>query len=1605
MTPKIAPKAKFFFILLTLVSFIQVKAQLKADFSATPISGCAPLLVKFTDSSTGAPTAWKWDLGNGTISFVRNPSVTYFNPGKYTIKLVVKTWNNADSVIKTDYIEVFGKPTVKFGSTDTTGCFPLPVQFTDLSTGGGTNVSTWLWDFGDGITSNIQNPSHTYTAGGNFNVTLLVKNASGCSNSLSKTPYVQINTGVRAKFTNNLPSNCTAPVTINFQNQSTGTGTLGYQWLFGDSTESTDVNPVHTYAAAGNYTIKLIVFNSNGCTDTFVKANAISLGLVSASFQMPDSACPNTIIQFTNTSSPTPASVKWSFADNTSSVLFNPTKSFTTAGTYSVKMVANFGACMDSITRPIQILQKPVIKFSAVDSNNCVAPFAVDFSNQSTGGVSYVWDFGDGTATSTWQTPSHTYTKAGNYTVKLKVTNANGCTDSLSKQSFIVIKKPKITFTNLPDSNCAPFTKTFSATVNAVDPVTSYLWDLSDGSTSTLASPTNTYTNPGTYPVSLIVNTAGGCGDTAILPRGIIANSKPVAGFSATPLSTCAKVPVKFADTTRPAANKWLWNFGNGVTSVFQNPSYQYIDTGFFDVTLIAWNKGCPDTVKVLKYIHISPPIAKYSVASTCSKPYERVFTDQSTGADQWLWDFGDNTTSTTKSPVHVYGSAGTYTVNLTVFNSVSGCDYTTTKNVQIIDAKAQFTASDTVVCRKSTVSFTTNISLNDVNLFEWRFGDSNLTVSSTRNTISKIYTTSGLYSVRLIITNLLGCKDTLTKANYIAVNGPVAKFATITPGSCLSSAVGFKDSSKSDGIHAITQWVWNYGDHTIDTLTSPPYQHNYLLAGSYPVLLKITDAAGCTDSAKLASNVIVSQPFAGFKSADTINCPGKQVQLKDTSVGLNLTYNWNFGDNATPSAAISPAHSYSTPGNYSITLIVTDQYGCKDTAAKTDFVKVVSPLSRFLMSDSISSCPPLIVDFSDSSDNAISYFWDFGDSTYSTTKNPSHFYSYPGTYTVRQTVTSHGGCTDFTERTIEIKGPRGTFTYNPLIGCKPLSTSFTAHVVDAALIVWDFNDGNTESGMDSVVSYSYAFAGSYVPKMILTNNEGCAVPVRGKDTIIVNGISTSFSIRKTLLCDSGVIAFKDSSFSNDLITGYQWSFGDGKSSTLQSPSHQYTATAIYYPSLTITSLHGCSDKFVSSVPVRVVASPKIKLNSSADGCVPLTANFTGQLLVPDTSLISWKWNFANGSTAAVKNPAAQIYTTGGLYKIIAIATNSSGCTDTVVHQLEAYALPNVNAGPPDTILCKGGSVLLSATGAVNYSWSPSTGLSCTNCANATTTSYKDITYLVKGTDAHGCSSKDSIGIIVKNRFNLTVSGPDTLCKGSNKKMSAAGANLYSWTPTAGLDDPLSATPTASPDTTTKYRVIGLDGFNCFQDTGFVSIKVYPIPVVEAGPDKTINVGQSYDLVPKFSPDVDYVFWQPTSGLFRNIYPGITVKPTQNTEYTVEVKNRGGCAAKDRVTVFVICNGSNVFIPNTFSPNGDGVNEIFYPRGSGLFKIKTFRIFNRWGQVVFEKESFDANNPSDGWDGTFKGARLNSDIFIYTIEILCDNQSVLTYHGNVALVK
>ncbi len=1597
MSIKTLVKSSLVCIILVL-SKINVNAQLNAAFSASSTSGCTPMVIQFIDQSTGNPTFWKWDLGNGTISYLQNPSVTYFNPGLYTVKLTIQNANGEDEIIKTNYIVVNGKPAVDFTTSATTGCYPLNVQFTDLTNPVSGTSTQWFWDFGDGITSTNQNPVHVYTTGGNFNVSLYVTNSEGCSNTITRPNYIRITQGVTARFTHSEPTNCQFPVNINFQNTSIGTGNLTYKWDFGDSGSSTEENPSHNYTLPGTYSVSLIVANSSGCKDTLIMPNTVVIGTVNASFNTPANICVNNAFTFNNTSTPIGTDAQWDFGDGTTSNQANPQKAYSTPGNYVVTLISGNTGCSDTSRFTINVLPKPQTTFQATPVQSCRVPVTVTFTNTSAGAINFHWDFGDGT-TSSEINPTHQYLSPGLFNVRLISTNASGCSDTLTQEQLIKIELPTVSINNLPQKGCTPFSWTFDASVTSSELVTGYLWNFGDGNTSTEVSPTHIFAQ-GDYNISLTITTQTGCKDSVVVNNGIQAGDKPVAAFSASPLITCAWQRILFTDLTTDTADAWLWDFGDGGTSVLQNPEYKYRDTGYFTVKLIVWNRGCSDTLEVEDYIYINPPIAKMRIDFSCDIPLTRDFKDKSIGADSWLWNFGDGQTSIEQNPSHTYSSSGNYTITLIVTNNLTGCSDTTKRTIPVINERANFNASDTEVCRNTPVTFTAMGNPTWISDYSWNFGDGH---TGTGNPKSNRYTTPGLYTVGLIIKTIDGCQDTLIKPDYIRVNGPTANFGSTVPGSCKMSPIVFSDSSSTDGTHSIVSWTWNYGDGNIETLSLPPFIHQYATHGNYSVSLTVTDTEGCIDSISRSNLITISNPRAAFSSPDSITCPGRTVAFTSRASGPSLQHFWDFGDGNT-STQRNPVHQYGADGDYTISLLVVDLYGCRDSISKPSYIHIVTPQARFTVSDTLSTCPPLVANFTNQSSHFTSLVWDFGDGTNTTQPNPSHFYSTPGVYQATLTLTGPGGCTDTKTQNIVIRGPQGTFTYPQTSGCSPLSITFTATTLDRVSFIWDFNDGNTLHTTDSVVTHTYTIPGYYLPKMILLDAGGCVVPIKGNDTIWVRGVEVDFSQTQTSICDSGTVQFTNLSTGSEPFQSFSWNFGDGHSSSLENPTHTYNTTGIFYPSLQVTTMSGCSKTLVSTQKIKIAPSPQISIIQSPDGCAPLTATLRGHLANPDTSAIQWMWNLGNGQSSILINPPAQDYDTPGSYSVSLTVLNSNGCTDTAVTTINAFAKPQVNAGE-DTYVCLGIGKNLQATGAASYSWSPSTGLSCSDCPSPIATPTAPIIYTVTGTSAEGCVGTDDIQIEIQQRMPITVSRGDSLCIGGFTRISAAGAHSYNWYPATGLSNANIANPIASPIASTNYMVVGRDERNCFADTAYAPIRVFPNPTVDAGPNKTINVGQTVDLIPIISSDVTHVTWSPTSGIFRNDYPAITVKPNETTEYTVDVTNAGGCMARGRVIVHVLCNGANVFIPNTFSPNNDGFNDRFYPRGSGLFRVKSAKVFNRWGQIVYEKNDFLPNDVNAGWDGTLNGKTLSPDIYVYIMEIMCDNNTVLPLKGNVALIK
>jgi len=453
----------------------------------------------------------------------------------------------------------------------------------------------------------------------------------------------------------------------------------------------------------------------------------------------------------------------------------------------------------------------------------------------------------------------------------------------------------------------------------------------------------------------------------------------------------------------------------------------------------------------------------------------------------------------------------------------------------------------------------------------------------------------------------------------------------------------------------------------------------------------------------------------------------------------------------------------------------------------------------------------------------------------------------------------------------------------------------------------------------------------------------------------------------------------------------YSWSPATGLSATnIANPVASPPATTTY--TVTGTNAAGCSNTATVTVTVKPLPTVSGGGNQTICGGSSVQLNATGAA--------TYVWSPATGlSCTSCANPVASpsvptTYTVTG--------TDASGCTNTATVNVGFYPQPVVNAGADQTI-CRGATANLLATGADTYVWTPATALSATNIPNPVAAPANDITYKVIGTDSHGCRDSDLVAITVIQPVPTSVTPGDTLCEGESTKLGATGGISYEWTPATGLDNSNIANPTATPSVTTTYTVYIKEN-QCFTDTAHVTVVVNPQPTVNAGPDQVLFAGGSVQLFPTVT-DATIFQWSPATDLSCDNCKNPIVTPTHTTTYTITVSNIYGCTASDTMRITVKCDNSQIFMPNTFTPNGDGQNDRFYPHGKGITTIQHLRIYDRWGEVIYDMQNVPVNDPAYGWDGTFKGETLKPDTYIYILEATCVTGEPIQVKGDISLIR
>ena len=1193
-------------------NFLTVNQTPTAAFTVTPTQSCAPpLAVNFTNTSIGAGLSYSWDFGDASTSAVAAPAHNYTNSGDFTIRLSVTAANGCiDSTKRVKFIQV-GTYNSLFNATPKIGCTGTTFNFADSTKG----ATTWKWDFGDGITSIIKNPNHTYAIDGSYNITLITKNAINCIDTTTIINYITVTPKPIPNFTVDKQEDCNVPFAPIFTNTSTGAASSF--WSFGDGGNSALTNPSHSYNILGNYAVKLVVTGANGCKDSITKANFILIHKPHATFTVDkNKGCAPVFVNFTNTSTDSIASVSYDFGDGSPvSTTKNSTHNYTTPGTYTVTytLTDKYG-CTDvnTVVKMIQVGTHTTPSFSALPLQGC-RPLPVQFTDNSTGTPnSWKWVY-EGGGSDTTQNPLHIYPDTGRFSVTL-ITGYNGCYDTVIQSKIIHVLPPRAIFSADVLTSCtSPILVTFTDASIGAD---SYAWDFGGGNTSAVQNPTFNFLTPGSFPVKLVVsNTITGCKDSLTVPISI---SNLIPSFTKSVPEICQFNSIHFTDNTVSAIPKkrWRWDFGDGtiIDSTINPINHSYNLGGKLAVKLVVTDQsGCSSIVTIdsVKIDSLPAPRFTADVTKGCA-PLLVTFnsTIKSFGRGKpkapitaWHWTFGDGATDNTANPTHNYVNPGSYTVTLRVTDSI-GCDSTLTKINYIVPTHPQPKFTTTAfTCWSDSVHFinqTTGVGLH----YTWNFGDGTPTSSVVNPYHHYNVLSDGIYTVSVTAVDTNGCDSTFSKT--VNILRPVPLFSkTGDNTTCPPAFIDFVDASTGN----VTSWDWNFGDasNTTGNTSNKQSPSHVYEAGKYSVTLIATDASGCKDTLKTPPNYIsIDGPSGEYDFSPALGCAPLKVTFTAKNHSKTDSYTWIFGDGSSKTTTTDTVSYTYTSGNTFKPFLYLNNY----TTTLGDTCSVpASPLiqnlvvyagkTAFNTTTIPFSCTPVNFLFNDNSTayqsiDSCKWFWGDGTSTaltYPTGVYPlSHMYSTNGQYNVKLKI-FYQGCSDSLTKAsfVDIFTPPALkFNMSDTASCPPLIVNL--NIIDSTIVFpvntwsWDFNDGS-QTDANKNPTHIFNATGTYNIAVTVNFQNTCIHTYTQPSNLIVYPLPiANFAADTNNVYAGDVIAYTD--LSTGVITNWNWTFGDQTSSTLKNPTHSYNYFEDYPVRLIVTTNHGCLDTITKTTSV-----------------------------------------------------------------------------------------------------------------------------------------------------------------------------------------------------------------------------------------------------------------------------------------------------------------------------------------------------------------------------------------------------------------------------------
>ena len=1440
-----------------------------------------------------------------------------------------------------------------------TGCAPLTgVEFSSPVPGN--------WNFGNGTSApDTDNGSAIYSTPGEYTVTFN-------DGTTEYTETITVYGNPSPDFSVNGSASGCPPFTVSFIDESSAEGSsniIDWQWAFGNGASSTDQNPDYTYTITGSYNISLIVTDNNGCDTTVVKTSFINVSNPpDAGFTAtPLSSCTAPlVVNITNTSTnseggTTDLTYEWDYGDSQTSSSANPgSHSYNAVGNYPIKLiVSENGGCSDELTRNINI-GSPEAIINVADTI-CIGE-NVQYLNNSNGGTSYEWTFDDG-GSSTLQNPFHVFSSGGFHKVTLTAKDL-GCQDETEKEVFV--QEPQVTLTGTPSYQCEePFCVQFTATG---DGITEWEYVFFGGQTSSEQNPEHCY------------NHIGGDEYTVYYYDGYNYNTT-VTGT--TPYGCSASA--SFRDTIFPLSA----NFAPNIT------------------------QGCaPLTVTFQDSSASGSPIVSYE------------------------YDFDDGSTGTSDSVTHTFTTPGEYDVTLTIENE-NGCKNTSFP-IKILVGNTidvNLSVSPSVVCIGDTVTITDATGDSRIDDYHFSTDENRGSESCPNDSIQQwsYFNETGQHDITFYA-NYNGCISEKLFENAVTVNGPSSSFKWF--GNCANP----NDINFEATVSDVDSLYWYFGDNdtlATDDLTDTNTTHSYIASGDYTVsLISTNGSSGCSnDTNTMVVNVRMLE--AAIK-VDSLICASTTFKVSgvnsvDVDGNCNNAYRWDYGDGSPMFLSNDSIWNTSRidTGAHTIRLMVYDVNGCRDTA-ETEII--VTDLYAGFSVDKTTGCIPLTINFTDTSWSATkleTWDWSFGDGNIDNVSTTSNTYTSLNTpnYEVVLNVTDSLGCTDQTRLTISPIIPDSNFTVNDRTICVGDEVTFTLNNQNSmSSAVWDF--GGQGSSVELNPAFTFDTSGDFPITVQLTDTNGCNTQNTLADYMFVDaypiaGFRTNVDTLNEV-CINTSIGFKDTS-SFDLppsgVTEFSkrtWDLGIGSNILPDdSVTWNFDEKGDYEVKLTVESTNGCSNtinkniKIVGPVADFTVSKPIICIDEE----------ITFNIDTDSSDIFAYSWAFGDGavsdttyiseiSSAEVSHQYTFVPDGGSLGVTLVVWSDAFECANNANRSISLHNI-EANFGFEDSTVCLDNKVVFGDSSefnlTTNWFWDLGNGVTRNVSSPPNPQTYESTgtgTYdvLLRLEDpVSGCVDSMIKQLEILSLPSVSAIG-DVICNGDTALLVASGAETYTWHDTITIFNVNADFDSAyaNPEISTSYTITGTDTNNCNSE---VTTDIHVIQEKNALiVDKCIIIGDSITLGVDYGAGYTYDWSNGETDFLKCMTcPEQTIQITEEVEtivYEVTYSDTLGCFTKTDKYNICVEDKYTVDVPSAFTPDGFGENDIVKVKGHGIKELIYFRIYNRWGELVFE-----TNEISKGWDGVYKGNAQGVETFVYQAKVKFYNDQFGEKGGDITLIR